>query len=229
MASKIRSPSTDVTDLGEEHGRRLRRLAATAGVRLQRMHPQTLRHTFVTTMLDAGVDLHDVQIAARPAERVEYYQARRDNTDEWDVPEPISKPARLDVTISVRFTAEEIAAVRERARGAGMKPTTLIRQAVLDIDAPLNRGLLAKTFDRLRSDVEQLASVINIDRGQTSTPRGQKSTPLGPSPTTAGQLSSTPEPTRATQSANGSRHKSSKSSGSSDVAATRAPITRKPK
>jgi site-specific recombinase XerD len=27
-----------------------------------------LRHTFVTTMLDAGVDLRDVQIAARPAD-----------------------------------------------------------------------------------------------------------------------------------------------------------------
>jgi integrase/recombinase XerD len=36
-----------------------------AGVRLPRMHPHMLRHTFVTTMLDAGVDLCDVQIAAR--------------------------------------------------------------------------------------------------------------------------------------------------------------------
>ncbi len=30
--------------------------------------PHTLRHTFVTTMLDAGVDLRDVQIAARHAD-----------------------------------------------------------------------------------------------------------------------------------------------------------------
>jgi integrase/recombinase XerD len=30
-------------------------------------HPHMLRHTFVTTMLDAGVDLRDVQIAARHA------------------------------------------------------------------------------------------------------------------------------------------------------------------
>jgi integrase/recombinase XerD len=35
--------------------RRLRQLAAVAGVRLPRMHPHMLRHTFVTTMLDAGV------------------------------------------------------------------------------------------------------------------------------------------------------------------------------
>jgi integrase len=33
--------------------RRLRRLADSAGVKLPRMHPHMLRHTFVTTMLDA--------------------------------------------------------------------------------------------------------------------------------------------------------------------------------
>ena len=48
--------------------RRLRRLAETAGVRISRPHPHMLRHTFVTTMLDAGVDLRDVQIAARHAD-----------------------------------------------------------------------------------------------------------------------------------------------------------------
>ena len=48
--------------------RRLHHLADTAGVRMPRMHPHMLRHTFVTTMLDAGVDLRDVQIAARHAD-----------------------------------------------------------------------------------------------------------------------------------------------------------------
>ena len=48
--------------------RRLRHLAAVAGVSIARMHPHMLRHTFVTTMLDAGVDLRDVQIAARHAD-----------------------------------------------------------------------------------------------------------------------------------------------------------------
>ncbi len=39
-----------------------------------------LRHTFVTTMLDAGVDLRDVQIAARhadPRTTMSYNQARK--------------------------------------------------------------------------------------------------------------------------------------------------------
>jgi integrase/recombinase XerD len=48
--------------------RRLRRLQAIAGVHIARMHSHMLRHTFVTTMLDAGVDLRDTQIAARHAD-----------------------------------------------------------------------------------------------------------------------------------------------------------------
>ncbi|WP_372673149.1 tyrosine-type recombinase/integrase [Amycolatopsis kentuckyensis] len=44
------------------------------------MHPHILRHTFVTTMLDAGVDLRDVQIAARhadPRTTMRYDRARK--------------------------------------------------------------------------------------------------------------------------------------------------------
>jgi integrase/recombinase XerD len=47
--------------------RRPWRLAQAIGLRT-RIHPHMLRHTFVTTMLDAGVDLRDVQIAARHAD-----------------------------------------------------------------------------------------------------------------------------------------------------------------
>ncbi|WP_207944446.1 tyrosine-type recombinase/integrase [Actinomadura rubrisoli] len=63
--------------------RRLRRLAAQSVVRLPRTHPHMLRHTVVTTMLDAGVDLRDVQIAARHADprTTMRYDRARSNRD----------------------------------------------------------------------------------------------------------------------------------------------------
>jgi site-specific recombinase XerD len=60
--------------------RRPKHLAQAAGIRMPRMHPHMLRHTFVTTMLDAGVSLRDVQIAARhadPRTTMRYDRARK--------------------------------------------------------------------------------------------------------------------------------------------------------
>jgi site-specific recombinase XerD len=59
---------------------RLRRIAAVAGVRLPRMPPTCSGTPFVTTMLDAGVDLRDVHIAARhadPRTTMRYHRARK--------------------------------------------------------------------------------------------------------------------------------------------------------
>lgn len=63
--------------------RRLHDLAKQGGVTTARMHPHMLRHTFVTTMLDAGVDLRDVQIAARHADprTTMRYDRARNNLD----------------------------------------------------------------------------------------------------------------------------------------------------
>jgi integrase len=60
--------------------RRLQHLAATASLAMPHLHPHMLRHTYVTTMLDAGVDLRDVQIAARhadPRTTMRYDRARK--------------------------------------------------------------------------------------------------------------------------------------------------------
>jgi integrase/recombinase XerD len=60
--------------------RRLKQLSKAAGIRMPRIHPHMLRHTFVTTMLDAGVSLRDVQIAARhadPKTTMRYDRARK--------------------------------------------------------------------------------------------------------------------------------------------------------
>jgi integrase/recombinase XerD len=57
----------------------VRRTAAASGI-AQRVHPHVLRHAYVTIMLDAGVDLRDVQIAARhadPRTTMRYDRARK--------------------------------------------------------------------------------------------------------------------------------------------------------
>ena len=63
--------------------RRLQRLAEAAGIQVTKAHPHMLRHTYVTTMLDAGADLRDVQIAARHADprTTMRYDRARSNLD----------------------------------------------------------------------------------------------------------------------------------------------------
>jgi hypothetical protein len=62
-------------------------------VPITRPHPHMLRHTFVTTMLDAGVDLRDVQIAARHADP--RTTTRYDRAPQEPRPPPELHPGRI--------------------------------------------------------------------------------------------------------------------------------------
>ena len=63
-------------------GRIVKRLCKKAGI-TKRISPHSLRHTYITAMLDAGVPLRDVQIAARHADprTTTRYDRARNNLD----------------------------------------------------------------------------------------------------------------------------------------------------
>jgi hypothetical protein len=94
--------------------------------------------------------------SASDRELVDYYEQHHE-PDEWDKPEPIGKPERLDVTLSVRFTPAEIEHIRARAAEAGIKPTAYIRQCTLAAEAlPIDRARLARSVDALSRDLDDL-------------------------------------------------------------------------
>jgi integrase len=56
------------------------------GTRIAKMHPHMLRHTFVTTMVDAGISLRDVQFAARHADPRTTVRHDRSGKTSTDIP-----------------------------------------------------------------------------------------------------------------------------------------------
>jgi integrase len=84
--------------------RRLRRLAEVAGMRIARPHAHMLRHTF-TTMPGAGVDLRDVQIAARhadPRTTMRYDRARKNLDRHPTTFSPLTWPLAPDQLSSMK-------------------------------------------------------------------------------------------------------------------------------
>ncbi|PZS23460.1 MAG: hypothetical protein DLM54_01305 [Acidimicrobiales bacterium] len=93
---------------------------------------------------------------ATDAEVTKYYDQCRQSTDGGDS-QPVQRPERLEITISVRFTPGEIAAIRTRAQDAGLKPTAYIRRCALAEEVPpIDRGQLSRSVDALSRNLEDL-------------------------------------------------------------------------
>lgn len=90
-------------------------------------------------------------------ELADYYDQAGVDDNDWAPPSTLEKPARLDVTISVRFTSSEIEALRARAAAAGLKPTAYIRRSALAAESsPIDRARLQRSVKALSRDLDEL-------------------------------------------------------------------------
>ena len=88
-----------------------------------------------------------------------HYEDSRDVSDfDLEHPEPVT--VRRDVTISVRFSEEEIAELRAKADQAGGKVTSVIRAAALDAANPVDRSTLTRLAQDLERRAHDLARLV---------------------------------------------------------------------
>lgn len=89
------------------------------------------------------------------AESAAYYNKTEDVSDfDATAPEPVT--IRRNVTISVRFSTEEIEDLRARAEKQGVKVTSFIRAAALGASRPVDLVML----EELARDVEERAHAV---------------------------------------------------------------------
>lgn len=94
------------------------------------------------------------------AELADYYNRTQDVSD-FEGGEEVPITVKRNVTISVRFSPEEIEELRARAEGAGVKVTSFIRAAALEATSPVDRaalGELARELERRAHDVAAMVS-----------------------------------------------------------------------
>lgn len=96
------------------------------------------------------------------AELAEYYDRTRD-LSEFNEDDTVPVEVRRNVTISVRFSDEEIAQLRREADEQGVKVTAYIRDAALNAATPLDRSALRKAS----ADIERIAHELGfiVERG----------------------------------------------------------------
>lgn len=80
------------------------------------------------------------------------------NDADWREPVPVT--VRRNVTISVRFSADEIAAIRRQADAAGMKVTSYIRQAALSSGEAIDRDKVARAVAAVSKDLDHVRRLI---------------------------------------------------------------------
>ncbi len=93
------------------------------------------------------------------AELANYYNETED-LSEFEAGSSVPVTARRSVTISVRFSAEEIAELRARAEHAGVKVTSFIRAAVLEATSPVDRAALGELARDLEQRAQQVAQFV---------------------------------------------------------------------
>jgi len=97
--------------------------------------------------------------AMTAAELAEYYNRTQDTSD-FDEGEEVPITVRRNVTISVRFSVEEIAELRARAEQAGVKVTSFIRAAALEAASPVDRAALGELARDLEARAHQVAEFV---------------------------------------------------------------------
>ena len=82
-------------------------------------------------------------------ELADYYQANKDDENEWEeLPPPRSarrKSRELSINMSIRFTADEAVAVQREAERLGLSSSELVRRAVQHLVRPVLLGEEART------------------------------------------------------------------------------------
>lgn len=92
-------------------------------------------------------------------ELADYYNETED-VSEFVEENAVPVTVKRSVTISVRFSDEEIAELRTRAEQAGVKVTSFIRAAALEASSPVDRAALGELARDLEQRAHQVAEFV---------------------------------------------------------------------
>jgi predicted DNA binding CopG/RHH family protein len=96
--------------------------------------------------------MNDKTQGMREAELANHYERTRD-VSEFDDGAAYPVEVRRNITVSVRFSQEEIEGLRRAADAAGLRLTTYIRAAALETSSPVDRKQLEAALRAVSDDV----------------------------------------------------------------------------